>query len=338
MKGNNRLPHSRGSALSFGRRIAILSAMPRRESTPPTNAFRRNAAEGGAVRSGRAVAPLSAPAIGAPVTAGTMGGANAPSLIDPDFTRDILESAIPRDVLDVLLADRTTGGNILWMSENYTHLESVFDIRMGMRDEIDADVVSRPGNKIIRPRVDKSKAEQKERIQKKAEVFTPSWICNHALAEALNYMNVIEQWGSGLRRVSEELAAYGAKPLRLEDGGVDVRVNVFRNAASADNDDNRAANEGNCETNEVNEANHEVNAVNQRIVLVLSHNPKSTIPEMARICNVSRATIDRAVKVLKDSGRIRRVGGTRGHWEVLQGKGRRSEPLPSPSQRKGAGK
>lgn len=165
-----------------------------------------------------------------------------------------------------------------------------------------------------------------------------SKIRNHALAEALNYMNVIEQWGSGLRRVSEELAAYGAKPLRLEDGGIDVRVNVFRNAASADNKDNRAANEGNCETNEVNEANHEVNAVNQRIVLVLSHNPKSTIPEMARICNVSRATIDRAVKVLKDSGRIRRVGGTRGHWEVLQGKGRRSEPLPSPSQREGARK
>jgi predicted HTH transcriptional regulator len=125
-----------------------------------------------------------------------------------------------------------------------------------------------------------------------------SKIRNHALAEAFNYMNVIEQWGSGLRRVSEELAAYGAKPLQLEDGGIDVRVNVFRNAASADHADNRAANEGNCEINEVNEANHEVNTVNQHIVLVLSQNPKSTIPEMARICNISRATIDRAVKVL----------------------------------------
>ena len=44
-------------------------------------------------------------------------------------------------------------------------------------------VVSRPGNKIIRPRVDKSKAEQKERIQKKAAVFTPSWICNNMINE-----------------------------------------------------------------------------------------------------------------------------------------------------------
>ena len=57
-----------------------------------------------------------------------------------------------------------------------------------------------------------------------------SKIRNHALAKAFNYMKVIEQWGSGLRRVSEELAAYGAKPLQLEDGGIDVRINVLRNA------------------------------------------------------------------------------------------------------------
>ncbi len=104
-------------------------------------------------------------------------------VIVPDFTRDVLESDIPRDVLEILLADRTTGRNILWMTDGYGHLESVFDAKMGVQDEIDIDVVSRPGNKIIRPRVDKSKAEQKERIQKKAEVFTPSWICNNMINE-----------------------------------------------------------------------------------------------------------------------------------------------------------
>lgn len=167
-------------------------------------------------------------------------------MLSPDFSRDVLESDIPRDVLEILLADRTTGKNILWMTDGYCHLESVFDAKMGVQDEIDIDVISRPGNKIIRPRVDKGKAEQKERIQKKAEVFTPSWICNHALTEAFNYINVIEQWGSGLRRVSEELAAYGAKPLQLEDGGIDVRVNVFRNAAlgGVESDDNRHVERG----------------------------------------------------------------------------------------------
>ena len=102
-------------------------------------------------------------------------------VIVPDFTRDILESDIPRDVLDILLADRTTGKNIMWMTDGYVKLESVFDVKMSVQDEIDADVISRPGNKIIRPRVDKSKEEQRERVQKKAEVFTPSWICNNMI-------------------------------------------------------------------------------------------------------------------------------------------------------------
>lgn len=105
------------------------------------------------------------------------------SVVDPDFTRDVQESDIPRDVLEILLADRTTGRNILWMTDGYVRHESVFDRKMGVRDEILADVVARPGMKIVRPRVDKSKAEQRERIQKKAEVFTPSWICNNMINE-----------------------------------------------------------------------------------------------------------------------------------------------------------
>ena len=80
-------------------------------------------------------------------------------VIDPDFNRDILESDIPSDVLDILLLDRTTGKNILWMTDGYEHLESVFDVKMGVHDEINADVISRPGNKIILPRVDKSRQE-----------------------------------------------------------------------------------------------------------------------------------------------------------------------------------
>lgn len=102
-------------------------------------------------------------------------------VIIPDFTRDVRESEIPRAVLKLLLADRTTGKNILWMTDGYKQLESVFDVKMGPGDEIDAAVIARPGDKVIRPRVDKSKAEQRERIQKKAEVFTPSWICNNML-------------------------------------------------------------------------------------------------------------------------------------------------------------
>lgn len=68
---------------------------------------------------------------------------------------------------------------------------------------------------------------------------------------------------------------------------------------------------------EVNEVNREVNEVNQRILLILRSTPQCTIPVMAQLAQVSRATIDRAIKTLKEQGRIRRVWRTRGHWEVI---------------------
>ena len=99
-------------------------------------------------------------------------------VIIPDFSRDILESDIPRNVLEILLADRTTGKNIMWMTDNYVKYESLFDAKMGPKDQILVEEVNRPGTKIIRPRVDKSREEQRARVVGKAEVFTPSWICN----------------------------------------------------------------------------------------------------------------------------------------------------------------
>ena len=98
--------------------------------------------------------------------------------IDPDFARDILESEIPSDVLDELLKDRTTGKNIMWMTENYRKFEDVFDTSLGETDEITAAVIANHNTKILRPRVDKSAQEQRDRVVGKAEVFTPSWICN----------------------------------------------------------------------------------------------------------------------------------------------------------------
>ena len=45
-------------------------------------------------------------------------------VIDPDLgKRDILESEIPRDVLEILLKDRTTGKNILWMTVSRLRLK-----------------------------------------------------------------------------------------------------------------------------------------------------------------------------------------------------------------------
>ena len=61
-----------------------------------------------------------------------------------------------------------------------------------------------------------------------------SKIRNEVLAKALNYMRIIEEWGSGLRRVNGILRDYGTNPVVVEDAGIAVRMNVRRNTVTSD--------------------------------------------------------------------------------------------------------
>jgi len=90
------------------------------------------------------------------------------------FDRDILEWSIPEEVLAVLLKDRSTGRNLIWATDDYAERGKGFDAG----DEILIEQIVDKNNPVIRPRVDKSADEQRQRVVKRAEVFTPSWICN----------------------------------------------------------------------------------------------------------------------------------------------------------------
>ncbi len=90
------------------------------------------------------------------------------------FDRDILEWNIPEEVLAVLLKDRSTGRNLIWATDDYAERGKGF----GANDEMHIEQVADKDNPVIRPRVDKSADEQRQRVVKRAEVFTPSWICN----------------------------------------------------------------------------------------------------------------------------------------------------------------
>ncbi len=77
-------------------------------------------------------------------------------------------------LLDTLLRDRTTGRYILWMTNNYEQYGSGY----GELCEITPKLILRDSMSIIKPRNEKSVEEQSIRIKGKAEVFTPSWVCN----------------------------------------------------------------------------------------------------------------------------------------------------------------
>ena len=78
-----------------------------------------------------------------------------------------------RQVLDVLLQDKTTRKNIIWATDTYEELGEAFTDKV----QLDANALLRQAE-LIRPRIQKSQEAQAERTRKKAEVFTPAWLCN----------------------------------------------------------------------------------------------------------------------------------------------------------------
>ena len=77
-------------------------------------------------------------------------------------------------MLAVLLKDRSTGRNLIWATDDYAAHGKGF----GANDEMQVAQIVDKDHPVIRPRVDKNAEEQRQRSVKRAEVFTPSWICN----------------------------------------------------------------------------------------------------------------------------------------------------------------
>lgn len=76
-------------------------------------------------------------------------------------------------LLDLLLADKSTKRNIIWATDTYEELGRGF----ADKEQIDEKLLLQHAD-IIKPRIQKSQEEQAARTRKKAEVFTPAWLCN----------------------------------------------------------------------------------------------------------------------------------------------------------------
>ena len=77
-------------------------------------------------------------------------------------------------LLEILLIDRSSKKNLIWATNNYAPRGFGFQ----SFDHITVNAIIRRNGSVIKPRVEKSKKEQASRVKDKAEVFTPSWICN----------------------------------------------------------------------------------------------------------------------------------------------------------------
>ena len=90
---------------------------------------------------------------------------------------DIIEQEImnmSEKLFNMLLKDKTTNKNICWATDLYIS----YGEKYYPQEPITKELITGDNTKIIRPRVAKAIEEQSIRTKDKAEVFTPSWVCN----------------------------------------------------------------------------------------------------------------------------------------------------------------
>ena len=96
-----------------------------------------------------------------------------------DVLEDEIEKISPQ-LLQILLKDNSTSRhygrdvNIIWATNDYESMGDGYHFT----DEIKPELITGCNGLVIRPRARKSDEEQQRRITDKAEVFTPTWICN----------------------------------------------------------------------------------------------------------------------------------------------------------------
>lgn len=117
-----------------------------------------------------------------------------------DVSENLMLLSYGEEVCKNLLFDHTTQQNIYWATDSYAELGEGYsffdqitldkitsyiseDNKVLCREQLEQILLQNPEKKdqyqeLIRPRAIKSKEEQTQRAKDKAEVFTPSWICN----------------------------------------------------------------------------------------------------------------------------------------------------------------
>lgn len=143
-----------------------------------------------------------------------------------------------------------------------------------------------------------------------------SKVRNRALTDAFIYMNLIDQYGSGIPRILEEFRQEGLVEPQFVDMGADFRV-IFKRRHifdTNDTDDTNADTKG--ET--INDTNDTEDSIDEKICEIMQQDNEVTVNRLAERLHTSRSTVLRSIKRLKNNGLVQRIGDNRnGKWQVV---------------------
>lgn len=157
---------------------------------------------------------------------------------------------------------------------------------------------------------------------------------NKAIAEAFQYMKIIEGWGTGLPRLFRRCREMGLLDPKFEEFGDGVKVTIYRSAAGSQTGSdvsNKSESETNMsvagiKTGGKTDTNRKTNRktdlrteTEKKLVQLVYERPEITIPELSETIGLSDSGIRYAIAQLRKRGLLEREGSRKqGKWIVRQ--------------------
>lgn len=109
---------------------------------------------------------------------------------------------IDLSLLHILLKDRTTDKNIIWGTTDYAILGKEYEAGR----EILPSLITGEFSELIQPRILKAHTQRAQRTKNRAEVFTPTWLCNEQ-------NNIVDEAWFGQKAIFNIPIKHGWRPL-----------------------------------------------------------------------------------------------------------------------------
>lgn len=163
-----------------------------------------------------------------------------------------------------------------------------------------------------------------------------SKIRNKALAHAFLYMNMIEEWGSGVPKIVREMEEYGLREPEFIDMEIGFRVNLYRNqiqtndsVPAVNKDTSIIAKNVNANADDLNvgkkidieshgaEIVYGYSEKEQVLIGLIREDPTMTMEKMATRSGMSKGSVQYALDALRGKGVVTRKGSKKnGKWVV----------------------
>ena len=126
---------------------------------------------------------------------------------------------------------------------------------------------------------------------------------NPLIAEVCYRVGYIDSWGRGIEKITDACKTAGLPEPVIEENTGGVAVELKKSPASEELG---------------NQLGNQLGNTKERILAEMKANPKVSGTQLAELLEISTTAVEKNIKQMREDRLIKRIGGTRGHWEMIE--------------------